>query len=68
MGEAYNQQYQHKHKQCVVCDENKQQGIHLFDSFICEDCEREIVLTDTKDKLYKYYLEKLRKIKLPSTS
>ncbi|MBU5223216.1 sigma factor G inhibitor Gin, partial [Vibrio cholerae] len=30
---------------CLICEEYKLEGIHLFESFICMDCEREIVNT-----------------------
>nr|WP_096203276.1 sigma factor G inhibitor Gin [Bacillus sp. FJAT-45350] len=52
---------------CLVCEEKKTSGIHLFEHFICECCERKMVLTDTNDEYYHYYLKKLRKIKLPTS-
>lgn len=50
---------------CVICDEKKGKGIHLYTSFLCIDCERDIILTDTNDPKYKYYLKKLRQITTP---
>lgn len=47
---------------CVVCEHIKASGIHLYSSFICEECEREMIGTDTKDVKYKYYLKQLKKI------
>ncbi|WP_209125701.1 sigma factor G inhibitor Gin [Alkalihalobacillus sp. BA299] len=55
-------------KQCVICEQKKSEGIHLFEHFICEDCERQIVITDPNDLYYHYYLKKLRKIKLPTNN
>ncbi len=55
-------------KDCLICEEKKQIGIHLFEHFICESCERKMVLTETNDIFYRYYLEKLKKIKLPTSS
>lgn len=52
-------------EQCVICDENKLKGIHLYTSFICSDCEKDMIVTDTHDPKYKYYLQKLRKITTP---
>ena len=52
-------------EQCVICDEHKGKGIHLYTSFICMDCERDIIITDTSDPKYKYYLSKLKKITTP---
>ena len=50
---------------CVVCECKKTSGIHVYTSFICEECEREIITTDTKDERYKYYLKQLKKITHP---
>lgn len=50
---------------CVVCESIKSTGIHLYTSFICEECERDIIGTDTKDLKYKYFLKQLRKITHP---
>lgn len=47
---------------CVVCDDKKQEGIHLFTQFICKDCEKEIVDTETDDFRYVFFLKKLKTI------
>ncbi|MGO4890215.1 sigma factor G inhibitor Gin [Anaerobacillus sp. MEB173] len=52
---------------CLICEELKEPSIHLFGHSICEDCERDIVKTETDDPNYQFYLKQLRKIKL-STS
>jgi hypothetical protein len=55
----------HTSETCVICGEKKGRGIHLYTSFLCVDCERDIILTDTTDPKYKYYLKRLRKITTP---
>lgn len=50
---------------CVICEQSKRKGIHLYTSFICIECEKNIISTDTSDPQYKYYLKKLRKINTP---
>jgi hypothetical protein len=50
---------------CVICEEQKDKGIHLYTSFICTKCEQDIIMTDTNDPRYKYFLNKLRKITAP---
>ncbi|RLQ91707.1 sigma factor G inhibitor Gin [Falsibacillus albus] len=50
---------------CIVCEEHKSKGIHLYTSFICRDCEEDMVHTDTKDPKYKYYINQLKKITTP---
>ncbi len=47
---------------CVVCERTKSRGIHLYTSFICAECEREMVSTETNDPKYIYYLKQLRKV------
>ncbi|MDQ0273126.1 sigma factor G inhibitor Gin [Cytobacillus purgationiresistens] len=52
-------------KSCIICEETKTQGIHLYTSFICTDCEKDLIATETNDPKYKYYLNKLKKINTP---
>ena len=52
---------------CIICEEEKEQGIHLFGHFICAGCEQEIRLTDPEDEYYRHYLKQLRKIKIPTS-
>ncbi len=50
---------------CVICEEQKEKGIHLYTSFICSDCEKDMIMTETNDPKYKYFLKKLRKVTAP---
>jgi hypothetical protein len=50
---------------CVVCEQMKPKGIHLYTAFICTDCERDLIQTDTSDPRYKYFLKQLKKITTP---
>lgn len=50
---------------CVVCEERKMRGIHLYTSFICADCERDMVSTETNDPKYIYFLTRLKKVAVP---
>ncbi|WP_256941331.1 sigma factor G inhibitor Gin [Bacillus sp. EAC] len=45
---------------CVICEENKEKGIHVIHAFICCECEKEIVTTDTSEPAYNTFIEKLR--------
>lgn len=47
---------------CIICNELKNKGIHLYTTFICIDCEQKMISTEPEDPNYKYYLKKLRKI------
>ncbi|RBW67617.1 sigma factor G inhibitor Gin [Bacillus taeanensis] len=51
-------------KTCLICEEKKEKGIHIFNQFICEPCEREMIATETSDQHYHYYLKQLGKLKL----
>ena len=48
---------------CIVCEKPKLDGIHLCMSFLCNECERKITQTSTKDPEYKFYLERLKKVR-----
>ncbi|MFX3624228.1 MAG: sigma factor G inhibitor Gin [Ectobacillus sp.] len=52
-------------KVCIVCEQEKLSGIYLYNGFICDECEKDIIQTDTDDPKYLFYLKQLRKIKLP---
>ncbi|MFN7253052.1 MAG: sigma factor G inhibitor Gin [Anaerobacillus sp.] len=53
----------HNLERCSVCEQKQEAGIHICDIYICEACEREIVSSDVSDEFYRYYLQKLRKLK-----
>ncbi|WP_066302031.1 sigma factor G inhibitor Gin [Bacillus sp. FJAT-29937] len=55
----------HIGEKCVICEQTKLRGIHLYTSFICTDCESDLIATDTSNPKYKYYLKQLKKITNP---
>jgi hypothetical protein len=55
----------HYGETCTVCEQKKESGIHLYTSFICKECEREIVNTDTSDANYEYFVQQLKKASTP---
>ncbi len=60
-----NLAHHHLEEKCVICENLKAKGIHLYTSFICADCEHELIQTDTSDPRYKYFLNQLKKITTP---
>jgi len=50
---------------CIICEHKKIEGIHLYTKFICMDCEKDMIQTDTSDPKYKYYLTQLKKVNTP---
>ena len=52
-------------EKCVICEQMKPKGIHLYTSFICTDCETDLIQTDTNDPKYTFFLKQLKKIATP---
>ncbi|RIW29892.1 sigma factor G inhibitor Gin [Bacillus salacetis] len=50
---------------CIVCSQEKATGIHLYTSFVCIDCEKDMVCTETNNPQYKYFVERLKKVNTP---
>ncbi|WP_018663613.1 sigma factor G inhibitor Gin [Heyndrickxia acidiproducens] len=50
---------------CIICEQAKQNGIHLYHAFICNECEDEMVHTETGDPRYLYFIRQLKAIKAP---
>ncbi len=49
---------------CVVCEQEKDKGIFIYKGFLCEECERKIVQTNTDDPKYTFYLKQLRSVRI----
>ena len=60
-----NLAHSHFEETCVICENQKTKGIHLYTSFICADCEHELIQTDTGDPKYKHFLKQLKKVTTP---
>ncbi|AKP45429.1 MULTISPECIES: sigma factor G inhibitor Gin [Bacillus] len=48
---------------CIICENQKTEGIHILESFICTDCEKKMTSIETTHSDYSYYVQKLKKIK-----
>jgi len=53
------------HEHCVMCEEEKEIGIHLYKLFICSACERKMLQTEPHEETYHYYLKKLKNMNQP---
>ncbi|MCM3006885.1 sigma factor G inhibitor Gin [Priestia koreensis] len=49
---------------CIVCEELREEGIHIFSNFICVECEQKMVSTETDDIQYQYFIHQLKNISL----
>ncbi len=47
---------------CIICEEDRMQGIRICTSFICISCEYNLIHTDTQEEKYRYYVQKLKPI------
>jgi len=57
----YNKKQSNSGEICLICEKKKKLGIHLFHSFICLECEQEIVHTKTSDPRYHFYIYRMGK-------
>ncbi|WP_445492843.1 sigma factor G inhibitor Gin [Niallia sp. 03133] len=48
-------------EKCLICGHHKLKGIHLYHSFICSDCEQDIIHSKTSDLNYLFYVKRLKK-------
>lgn len=48
---------------CIICEERKIKGIRLYNTFICEACEHNMIHTDVREIKYRYYIEKLKDVR-----
>ena len=56
------------YEECAICELMKKKGIHLYNIYICSECENILVHTETNDPMYNKHVEKLRKMNISSIS
>ncbi|AKG36901.1 sigma factor G inhibitor Gin [Paenibacillus durus] len=49
---------------CIICGQEKEEGIRIVSQFICEDCEAEMVRTEAEDAKYRFFIGRMKKIGL----
>jgi len=59
MGEALQNEWT---PSCMICGQQKEDGIMIISEFICEDCEKEMVKTDVSDIKYPFFIHQMKKI------
>ncbi|WP_082053524.1 sigma factor G inhibitor Gin [Gordoniibacillus kamchatkensis] len=47
---------------CMICGQQKTDGIHILYGFICDSCELEIVRTDVMDDKYAFFVNRMKQI------
>lgn len=49
-------------QRCIVCEEERLDGIAICEQFICRHCEKEMVQTDVQDEKYPFFIHQMRRI------
>jgi hypothetical protein len=52
-------------QRCGICEEEKARGIHLYTTFICTECEHNMIHTEPREEKYNYYVRKLKNATKP---
>ena len=47
---------------CIICGQQKVEGIVIVDQFICSGCEQEMVHAEVGDAKYPYYIHQLKRL------
>lgn len=47
---------------CIVCTEAKIEGMMIWSSFICRECEEEMVKTEVHEEKYPFFIKQMRKL------
>ncbi|MGN1401122.1 MAG: sigma factor G inhibitor Gin, partial [Bacillus sp. (in: firmicutes)] len=62
---AINHRPRSEYVVCIICERKKDRGMYIYTSFICHECEREIVNTEIGDAEYPFYLNQLKRVTQP---
>ncbi|SFG76769.1 sigma factor G inhibitor Gin [Sporolactobacillus nakayamae] len=54
----------HLEETCLICGQQNVEGIHICNQLICESCQKKIVETDVTNWKYKFYMNKLAKLRI----
>ena len=47
---------------CIICGQDKEEGICILSQFICEACESEMVHTNTEEVKYGFFIHQMKQI------
>lgn len=50
---------------CIVCQQKREDGLHILNKYICDACEKEIVECQSDQVQYGYFVWKLRDLMNP---
>lgn len=49
-------------RSCIVCGNDRKDGLEIWGEFICRECESEMVHTDVQDEKYPFFIQQMRQI------
>jgi hypothetical protein len=49
-------------KACFVCGLHHNEGMVIFEEFLCEPCQNEMIRTDVKDERYPFFVQQMKQI------
>lgn len=49
---------------CLICGRQNVEGIHICNQLICDSCQKKMVETDVTNWKYKFYMNKLAKLRI----
>lgn len=49
-------------KACFVCGRDQGEGMLIFDQFLCDPCEREMIRTDVQDERYPFFVQQMKQL------
>ncbi|SEO39163.1 Inhibitor of sigma-G Gin [Amphibacillus marinus] len=48
---------------CHLCDQSQKEGLYIYNLYICNSCEQEMLKTQPEDPNYQFFVNKLRRIR-----
>ena len=47
---------------CMICQQQRPEGLHICGEFICVECEREMINTDVRDAKYPFFIHQMKQV------
>ncbi|NEW09620.1 inhibitor of sigma-G Gin [Paenibacillus sp. SYP-B3998] len=46
----------------MICEQQRNGGIHIISAFICDECSSEMVRTEVRDQKYPFFVKQMKKV------
>ena len=47
---------------CIICEQQRKEGIVICGQLICEQCEQEMLHTDVLDEKYPFFITQMKRV------